>query len=133
MANTLYPKFKEALLSGDIDLAGEPVLAMLVDTSEYAFDPAHDALNDVPADARIGDPQALDDKTITDGVFNAAEVTFTAVPAGGVAGAIVIFAQGASEAQSRLVAFFDTVGGLPITPNTGDLIVEWDAAAILYL
>ena len=43
--------------------------------------------------------------------------------------AIIIYKEGASDAASPLLAFIDTATGLPITPNTGDIIVNWDNGA----
>lgn len=125
MANALYPKFKEALLAADVDLADGQVSAILVDTGTYAYSASHDALNDIPAGARIGTPQVLAGKTITDGVFNAADIVFPNVPLGGAAEALVIFVAAGTEAGSRLVAFFDTAEGLPVTPNGGDINITW--------
>ena len=133
MANAFYPAFKSALLSGDADMADGTVNAVLVDTSGYTFSEAHDALNDVPAGARLGTPQTLAGKAIDYGVFDASDISFPEVPAGGTAGAVVIYIAGASEAQSRLVAYFDTMDGLPVAPNGGDIAVEWNDAGILYV
>ena len=33
------------------------------------------------------------------------------------------------EATSALIAYIDTATGLPITPNGGDIIVNWDNGA----
>ena len=133
MPNRFYPAFKSALLAGDADMVDGTVNAVLVDTSEYTFSEAHDALNDVPAEARLGTPQTLAGKAIDDGVFDASDITFAEVPSGGTAGAVVIYIAGQSEAQSRLVAYFDTMDGLPVAPNGGDIAVEWNDAGILYV
>lgn len=133
MPNRFYPAFKDALLSGDADLADGAVTAVLVDTAGYAFNAAHDALDDIPAGARIGTPQVLAGKTIASGTLNAEDVTFPNVPAGGTIGGLVIYIAGSSEATSRLVAFFDTIDGLPVAPNGGDIEVAWDDAGILYV
>ena len=119
MPNRFYPAFKSALLAGDADMADGTVNAVLVDTSEYTFSEAHDALNDVPAEARLGAPQTLAGKAIDDGVFDASDITFAEVPSGGTAGAVVIYIAGQSEAQSRLVAYFDTMGGAGMVSAMG--------------
>lgn len=133
MANAFYPAFKEALLAGDVDLADGAVTAVLVDTAGYTFSAAHDALNDIPAGARIGTPQVLAGKTIASGTLNASDITFPTVPAGATAEALVLYVAGASDAASRLIAYFDTMEGLPVTPNGGDIDVAWDNAGILYV
>lgn len=133
MPNRFYPAFKDALLGGDADLADGAVTAILIDAEEYTFSEAHDALNDIPAGARIGTPQVLAGKAIANGTLSAGNVTFPEVPAGGTIGALVIYVAGSSDATSRLVAFFDTIEGLPVAPNAGDIEVAWDDAGILYV
>jgi hypothetical protein len=34
-----------------------------------------------------------------------------------------------SDATSRLLLFFDTATGLPVTPNGGNIAVTWDNGA----
>ena len=38
-----------------------------------------------------------------------------------------------SEATSPLIAYFDTVTGLPVTPNGGNINLTFDAAGIFAL
>jgi hypothetical protein len=35
----------------------------------------------------------------------------------------------ATEATKNLIAFIDTATGLPLTPNGGNVTVQWDAGA----
>src|SRR5512139_3561464 len=85
MANILYPKGKEHLLKGDIDLEDDAVYACLVDTGVYAYAATDEYLSSISAvgspavDARVGTDVLLTSKTVTNGVFDAADPTFTAV------------------------------------------------------
>ena len=64
------------------------------------------------------------------GVADAADVTFTAVPAGDPLEYILIFKDdGVDDVSSPLIALIDTATGLPITPNDGDITVAWDNGA----
>jgi hypothetical protein len=71
---------------------------------------------------------ALTGKTVTAGVADAVDVTFTAV-SGATVEAIVLYADSGTEATSRLIAYIDTATGLPLTPNGGDVTVAWDNGA----
>lgn len=133
MPNRFYPAFKDALLSGDADMVDGDVSIILIDTEGYAFNASHDTLSDVPAGARIGTPQILAGKTIVNGTLIAGDVVFIQVPAGEPIGAMVIYIAGSSAATSPLVAFYDTIEGLPVTPNGGDIELAWDDAGILYV
>lgn len=135
MANAVYPKYKEALLTGstNISLTSGTVKAVLVDLADYTYSAAHDFLDDVPSGARVGTPQTIGSVTVTAGLFDGADITFPSVT-GDQAEAIVIYIDTGSEATSRLVAFLDTgVTGLPVTPNGGNIGVTWNASGILQL
>ena len=76
----------------------------------------------------IGSAVTLGSKTYTAGACDAADSTFTAV-SGPTIEAIVIYRDTGVEGTSALIAYIDAATGLPITPNTGDIIVNWDNGA----
>lgn len=128
MASALYPAFKELLLGGDIDLAADTIKAALVRTSAYTYSAAHDFLDDVPT--RVADSPAMSGKTITDGVFDADDTTWTAVASGAAADAIVLYKDTGNPATSPLVAYID---GVSQVPNGGDIVAQWNASGIFAL
>jgi hypothetical protein len=133
MANAIYPKWREALMQGtaNTSLAGT-VKAALVDTAVYTYNAAHDFVDDLST-ARVGTDQTLGTKTFTDGVFDAANSVFPAV-SGATVEAIVIYVDTGVAGTSRLVAYIDTgATGLPVTPNGGDINVNWNASGIFRL
>jgi hypothetical protein len=127
MANKLYPKGKEHLLAKDIDMADDTIKVVLVDAADYTYSDNHNALNDIPSAARVA-TATLASKTITNGVFDAANVTFLAVT-GDPSEALVIYMDSGVESTSYLIAYIDTATGLPVTPNGGDITVTWDDGA----
>lgn len=124
MANALYPKFKQALMNKEINLDTDNFKAMLLD-SDYTYDAAHDFLDDVAAGARVDTAVALANTSITDGVFDADDLTFTTVSNATNVVAILIYKDTGVEATSQLVAYLDTGTGLPYTTNGGDITVSW--------
>lgn len=127
MSNAIYPKAKESFLSGAIDLTSNTIKAVLVDTGTYTYSSAHDFLNDVSG--TVGTAQTLGSKTVTNGVFDAADITYTAV-SGSSAEAIIIYKDTGNSATSNLIAYLDTgYTNLPVTPNGGDITVAWDNGA----
>lgn len=128
MANALYAKAKEALLSGLIDLTSDTIKATLLDASDYTPDlAAHDFLDDVPSGARVA-TVTLAGKSVTGGVFDASDPTFSSVT-GDECEYILIWQDTTVEGTSRLIALIDTATGLPITPNGADINVVWDNGA----
>lgn len=135
MANAIYPTYKRALLDGDvnIDLNDGDVRVILVDTADYVYSAAHDFLDDVLAAARVAVSPTLTNTTVTNGLFDADDVTFTSV-SGDPAEALIIYIHTGVEGTSRLVAYLDTgVTGLPVTPNGGNITINWNASGIFQL
>ena len=132
MANAIYPKWKEAIVQATANSSlGGTVKVALVDTGTYTYSSAHEFLSSVSG--RVGTDQTLGTKTFTNGTFDAANSTWTAV-SGATVEALVIYIDTGSAATSRLVAYLDTgYTGLPVTPNGGDITVTWDAAGIFTL
>lgn len=133
MANALYPKWKQALLefTANNDLDGQTVKVALV-TAGYTYSAANQYYSSVSGSA-LGTPQTLNNKTFTDGVFDADDVTFTAVTGSQVV-SLVVFIDTGNAATSPLVAFIDTgVTNLPVTPNGGDISITWNATGIFAL
>ncbi|WP_030659750.1 MULTISPECIES: hypothetical protein [Streptomyces] len=129
MASALYPSFKQLLLGGDIDLAADDIRAVLVDTADYTYSAAHDFLDDVAAGARVAVSGALASKTIASGVFDAADVTFTAATGDSVE-AIVLYKHTGADATAPLIAYID---GVSVTPNGGNIVAQWNASGIFAL
>lgn len=126
MANGLYDAARASFLNGDIDWTNDDIRAILVDTGAYTVNlGTHDFLDDIPGGARIAVSSALGSKTSTAGVADAADVTFSAV-SGATVEAVVIYKHTGTDSTSNLIAYMDTgMTGLPVTPNGGDITVQW--------
>lgn len=136
MANAVYPKYKQSLITGaaDADLDGSGttgVFVALVDTGTYTYNAAHEFYSDlsgiVGTDQEIGAT-----KSYTNGLFDGADCTFTAVT-GNTVEALVLYRKNAGANTTwRLIAYIDTgVTGLPVTPNGGDITITWNASGII--
>lgn len=127
MANALYDFGRQGFLDGSIDWDTDAIKVVLVDTADYVVNLAlDDNLDDVLVAARVATSAAFTLKTVTAGVADAADITFTAVT-GDPSEALVIYKDTGVETTSRLIAYIDTATGLPVTPNGGDITVAWDA------
>lgn len=139
MANALYDKGRQGFLDGSIDWDTASIKVALVRgyTPNLA---THTFVSDVTGagGTLVATSAALGSKTVTDGVADAADVTFTAVAAGAAIPYILVFqasavtggADVATSAQ-RVIALLDSSTGvaLPVTPNGGDITVQWDSGA----
>jgi hypothetical protein len=135
MANLWYPKFKEALLDGssNTDLNDGDIRAILIDTADYTYSAAHDMLDDVAAGARVKVSTALLNTSVTNGLFDADDITLSAVT-GDTSEACIIYVHTGVESTSRLVLYIDSgVTGLPVTPSGGDVNLAWNASGIAQL
>lgn len=133
MANAIYPKYKEGILqsAANTNLSSGTVKIALVDTGTYTYSSAHQFASSLTGVQ--GTAQTLASKTFTNGTFDAADPTFTAVTGVSVE-ALVIYVDTGTAATSPLVAYIDTgQTGLPVTPNGGNITVVFDAAGIFTL
>ena len=134
MANALYPLWKEQLLqfTTNNNLSAGTVKVALIDTGTYTYNSTNQFWSSASA-ASVGTPQTIGSKTFTNGVFDGADVTFTAVT-GSTAEALILYIDTGTAGTSPLVAYIDTsVTGLPVTPNGGDITITWNASGIFAL
>lgn len=131
MANALFDKARESFLSQNpgLDWDTDTIKVILVDHGTDTPVPATDQFeSDIAAGARVAISGALASKTVAAGVADAADVTLTAVTGASVE-SLVPFKDTGSAATSPLIAFIDTATGLPVTPNGGDITIQWDNGA----
>jgi len=134
MANALYPLWKEQLLqfTANNNLSAGTVKVALIDTGVYTYSAAHQFYSSASA-ATVNTPQTIGSKTFTNGVFDGADVSFTAVTGNSVE-ALIIYVDTGTPSTSPLVAYIDTsVTGLPVTPNGGNIAITWNASGIFAL
>jgi hypothetical protein len=130
MANAMYSKGKQNILNGNIDLNADTIKVVCVDAADYTINlSTHDALDDIPGAARVATSGALASKTFTDGTFDAADVTISAV-SGDQFELLILYKDSGVEATSYLICAFDTATGLAFTPSGGDLTINWNASGI---
>jgi len=130
----LYPLWKEQLLqfTTNNNLSAGTVKVALIDTGTYTYSAAHQFYSSASA-AAVGTPQTIGSKTFTNGVFDGADVTFTAVTGNSVE-ALIIYIDTGVNGTSPLVAYIDTsVTGLPVTPNGGNIAITWNGSGIFAL
>ena len=127
MANALYPKAKESFINGHINMSANTITIALVDTEVYTFSTSHQYRSEVSNSAVISST-TLSNKTVTSGVFDADDATFTSVT-GANCEALLIFQDTGVQSTSRLIAYVDSATGLPILPNGGDITVVFSSGA----
>jgi hypothetical protein len=139
MANALYELGREGFLAGEIDWNTAVIKANLYSGYTPNLN-THKFISDVTGAGGTarGTAQTLTSPTVTLGVADAADITFTAVAAGAAIPYVVIYQASAvgggadvGPTLQRLIALIDTTTGvtLPITPNGGDIIISWDNGA----
>lgn len=128
MANALYDIGRNSFLLADIDWLVDAFDVVLVDTGAYTLDLVnHDFLDDIPVGARIATAN-LAGMSAAAGVADATDTVFSAVT-GVTIEAVVIIKDTGAAATSDLIVWIDTATGLPVTPNGGDITVQWDSGA----
>jgi hypothetical protein len=137
MANAIYPKYKQSLLSGDTNtaLTGSGTTGLfvaMVDTGTYTYSAAHQFYSDLSG--IVGTDQEVTSPTLTNGTVDGGDVTYTAVSGNSVEALVLYRKNAGANTTWRLVAYIDTsVTGLPVTPNGGDIGITWNASGIFSL
>lgn len=125
MANTFYAKGKEKILSGSINFVSDTIKVMLVKNTYPQNLSTDEFLSDAVA-YRLSTDQTLGSKSVTAGVFDAGDVTYTAVTAGDTSEGVIIYKDTGSAATSPLLLYIDTITGFPLATNGGDITIQWD-------
>lgn len=134
MSNQLYLAAKEDILSGNLNLASNTITVALVSNTHYTFSSGHTARSDVSNSAIIA-YNNLTNQSVTDGVFDADDVTFANVPSGTVTDIILYHNtgdaenNGADQSSSRLLGYIDTAIGFPLTASNTTITVEFSNLA----
>lgn len=133
MANAIYPLTKQAWLSTGLDLTSVNLKVYVVDGADYTYSASHDMADDVATGAKVATSGNLGSKSVTNGLFDAADVTISAV-SGDQSEILIIWYDSGTQSTSRLILYLDTsVTGFPFTPNGGDLQIQWNASGIFQL
>ena len=129
MANALFDFYREQALQATVDLDDSIVLVFVDHADDTPLPATDDFLDDILSAARVGTSGAFASKTFTGGVFDAADVTVSAVSGDPFESIVIYNNTPASEPAKDLIAFIDTATGLPTTPNGGDITVVFDSGA----
>lgn len=142
MANSLYNLARENLLLSNgtplIDYDTGTQRLFVVETAYTVNIDTHDFFNDITSGLANGssggvtfaDGPALTSKAAPLGIADAADTIIVACANGAVACSYVVLIQANStDANSPLFVYWDTMSGLPVTPNGQDLTVIWDNGA----
>jgi hypothetical protein len=139
MANRVYPKYKQSLMteadankSLDQSSTSAPFAALVTTSGGYTYSDNHQFYSSLTN--IVGTDVAITTPTVVNGLFDGDDVTFTAV-SGTVIGAIVLYRKNTGANTTwRLVLYEDTsVTGLPVTPNGGNIVITWNASGIFQL
>lgn len=141
MANSLYLAYKQETIGdaagpghGTVDWEADTIKVVLFDAADYTVAINTDAdLADIPGGARVATATLASTTSIASGnklVQDAADTTFTAV-SGDQSEGLAIYKDSGVAATSLLIVLFDTfASGMPVTPNGGNIQIQWNASGI---
>lgn len=131
MANSLFDWGRQGFLSGAILWDANSIKVLLM-SAGYSVNLNSTVYRASAAAAGAGviwsSAVALSSTTVASGVADALDHTLTAVT-GNSAAYMIIYQDTGASATSRVIAYIDTATGLPVTPNGGDITIQWDNTA----
>lgn len=138
MSSFIYDLALQGFLSGSFDMATAVVKVALVQITgagtPYTVNQATDQFfNIIPTGAVAATSPQLTSPAVSDGIFGAANTTFSSVPSGAACGALVVFIDTGTPSTSPLIAYMDAsnYSGLPITPNGSNITLSFSATGNL--
>lgn len=124
----MYGKARQAFANALIDWTNNTIKVVILDTADYTVSiDVDEFLSDIPAAAREEISAALATKTNVLGVLDADDVTLSGT-AGDGCEALAVFVDTGNPATSRLIFYYDSAAGLPVTLGS-DVTVRWDNGA----
>lgn len=136
MSNAVYPKYKESVLKEsdannglDGSTSTTAPFVALVDTGTYTYSATHQFYSSLSG--IVGTDQQITTPVVTNGTFDGDDVTFTSVSGASVEALVIYRKNSGANTTWRLVLYEDqSVTGLPVTPNGGNIVVTWNASGI---
>lgn len=128
MANAWYRKGAEKVLLAQVNFETDTIKARLVKNT-YAQNLSTDEFISSVTEITGSTDQTLANPSVTNGVFDADDITFTAVPAGETSEGVVIYKDTGVAGTSPLLMYIDTITGFPLATNGGNVVIQWDNGA----
>lgn len=134
----IYDLALQGFMVGSFDLATANIKLALVQISgsgtPYTANQATDQfLSIIPSGAIAARSANLTSKTVTNGIFGAANTLFSTVTFSEPCGAMVLFIDTGTDATSPVIAYLDSANysGLPVTPAGTNITVSFSATGNL--
>ena len=124
-ASAVYPLWKQEVIKGTAGtaLTGTNTCA-LVDTGTYTYSAAHQFKSSLTG--IVGTPGVLASMTFALGVVDAADLTYTAVTGASVEAIVCWIDTAGADSTDPLWLYVD---GISVTPNGGNITIQWDNGA----
>lgn len=126
MANALYKKAKEGFLDGVIDMNSDIIKVCVVKNTYTVNLDTHKFLSDIDESHVAGTSIALSRTEVTDGIFDADDITIENISNSGFS-YIILYKDTGTRSTSRLIAYIDTADGLPVAPTVSSttITISW--------
>lgn len=135
MANALFVNYKNLILGAGThtlpDWDTDTLAVFLIDSADHTVNLSTDIDEADITGAAIVAETALAGETISAGAVDATDTTFSSVTGDSAENILISKNNGGTASTSPLMVFFDTATGLPVTPNSGNIIVQWNASGII--
>lgn len=127
MANTMYTNAKELLLTAGINWLTDTIKAVLVNVSYSPDFNTHLYLSQVTGIIPgVQHVKTLAGKTVTGGVADADNLTFSYVASGQNVYFVLLYKDTGDATTSPLIMLIDTAAGLPVITTGANLYITFD-------
>lgn len=136
MTKALADSYRQSLLDSSAPNLSSATIKVMALTSGYTYNTAHNFVDDIGAGnpPRVVESSGLASKTITNGTFDAADLSLGSPAAGSTITQFWIFADlGGAESADPLIYYFneDANGSaISIATDAADITIVWHASGI---
>jgi hypothetical protein len=114
MSNFVYGKAKQSMLNGQINVTSNSLKVLLVSSSYVPSVNSDQYVSNINVNHIINRSGVIQNVTNTLGILDADDIVISAHN-GSAFKAVVLYQNGTSDSDSRLIAYVDTSAGLPFT------------------
>ena len=133
----LYPAYLERALdpgAGAIDMNTDDIRVLLMDG--YTYDASDVFVSDLATGTIVARSTALQNPTVTNGTFDADNITISAVAGGSTITDVIVYKYNASDNAARVIGHIDEDGSavaLSLATNGSDILISFNGSGIFSL
>ena len=133
MANSWFTLAMQDRSSKLINLINDDIRILITNASYTPNLDADHYVSDITSGAITQRSGTLSGRSFSGRYLMASNITMSLVPAGAADLRVILYKNTGTDSTSTLLCDYDSAGGLPVTPNGGDLVFQFSTQGVCEL